>query len=139
MTKTTFLECNSIVFLNHTSVLLIGDESYVSNFYKQRYDSFDPIISAREKCKSLKFVIEDRGLSAEVMLGDSSRDVVDNFEEIEVQSDVFIKVIERTVNLESIYIGFLGKFYRYPIDEYNHDVVHLLNEFGYKYMNSLKV
>ena len=61
------------------------------------------------------------------------KDVVDKF--IICESLYDHRSRPKKINFESLYIGFIGKFYRYPKDEYNHDIIHLLNSFGYKYLN----
>ena len=107
-----------------------------SDFYHTRLDMMDPVIEDRNRLKKLTIRLQDIELEASILLGEDHNKVVDNKLIIELNSDIFQRVIDKQINFESLYIGFIGKFYRYPVEEYNHDIIHLLNSFGYKYLNT---
>ena len=106
-----------------------------AEFYHARLDMLDPIIEETSKLKKLTIRLQDIALESSVLLGGDHNKGIDNHLIIELNSSIFQSVIEKQINFESVYIGFIGKFYRYPVDQYNHDIIHLLNSFGYKYLN----
>ena len=45
-------------------------------------------------------------------------------------------LIDKKIVFDNLYTGYEAQVFRYPIDQYNRDIIIYLNMFGYKYKNS---
>ena len=53
-----------------------------------------------------------------------------------IPSNLFNAVYDKKIVFENLYTGYEAEVYRYPIENYNRDIVIFFQMFGYKYKNS---
>ena len=53
-----------------------------------------------------------------------------------ISSNIFNALFEKKIVFDNLYTGYEAKVMRFPLEEYNRNIVMYLVMFGYKYKNS---
>lgn len=77
--------------------------------------------------------IEDLNLSRAVRFGEGLVNDKHYTKRVTVRSSIIRAVIDRKLSFDALYTGRLGRFQRRPKDQYNYDIILLLDEFTYAY------
>ena len=53
-----------------------------------------------------------------------------------IPSNLFNALYDKEIIFEIIYTGYQAEVMRFPVDEFNRDIVRYINMFGYKFKNT---
>ena len=118
-------------------------ETYFKSFctfvydYLNRFPNFYPTIKNKKIC----FEIVSNLKSETRTLNIENKKILDNDDcnkKYIIPVNLFNALYEKKIVFENLYTGYEAEVMRFPLDEYNRDIIIFLDMFGYKYKNSKK-
>lgn len=114
---------------------LIKFNDFVLNYLK-RFPNFYPTILNKKLC--FEVIDKNKNFSVSFLIGEGS--FLDSNENVNkkfvIPSNLFKALIDKKIVFDNLYTGYEAQVFRYPIEQYNRDIIMYLNMFGYKYKNS---
>ena len=103
--------------------------------YSDKFPTFFPSIKKKKIC----FEIFSNSLSERRSLNIESQKILNSEncnKKFIIPANLFNALYEKKIVFENLYTGYEGEVMRFPLEEYNNDIVIYLCMFGYKFKNS---
>ena len=103
--------------------------------YLDKFPTFFPSIKKKKIC----FEIFSNSLSERRSLNIESQKILNSEncnKKFIIPANLFNALYEKKIVFENLYTGYEGEVMRFPLEEYNNDIVIYLCMFGYKFKNS---
>ena len=119
-------------------------ETYLKSFctfvydYLNRFPNFYPTIKNKKVC----FEIVSNSKRERRTLNIENEKILDNDDcnkKYIIPVNLFNALYEKKIVFENLYTGYEAEVMRFPLDEYNRDIIMYLDMFGYKYKNSKNI
>ena len=118
-------------------------EDYLRKFndfvlnYLKRFPNYYPSIISKKICFE---VINPKTNEVKMRTLDLESNQISNDDQCKkkfiIPSNIFNALFEKKIVFENLYTGYEAEVMRFPLEEYNRDLVMYLDMFGYKYKNS---
>ena len=118
-------------------------ENYLTEFckfvydYLNRFPSFYPSIKNKKIC----FEVFSNSNKEQKTLNIENQKILNNDDcnkKFIIPTNLFNAMYEKKIVFENLYTGYESEVMRFPLDEYNRDIIMYLDMFGYKYKNAQK-
>jgi hypothetical protein len=118
-------------------------ENYLTEFckfvydYLNRFPSFYPSIKKKKIC----FEVFSNSNKEQKTLNIENQKILNNDDcnkKFIIPTNLFNAMYEKKIVFENLYTGYESEVMRFPLDEYNRDIIMYLDMFGYKYKNAQK-
>ena len=109
---------------------------FVKNYLK-RFPNFYPTITAKKICFELVNPNNKEKITKTLHIGNG--EILDSDisnKKFIIPSNLFNALYEKKIVFENLYTGYEAEVMRYPLEEYNRDVIMYIDMYGYKYKNS---
>jgi len=128
---------------NNEEINVKNIENYLTEFckfvydYLNRFPSFYPSIKNKKIC----FEVFSNSNKEQKTLNIENQKILNNDDcnkKFIIPTNLFNAIYEKKIVFENLYTGYESEVMRFPLDEYNRDIIMYLDMFGYKYKNAQK-
>jgi hypothetical protein len=128
---------------NNEEINVKNIENYLTEFckfvydYLNRFPSFYPSIKNKKIC----FEVFSNSNKEQKTLNIENQKILNNDDcnkKFIIPTNLFNAMYEKKIVFENLYTGYESEVMRFPLDEYNRDIIMYLDMFGYKYKNAQK-
>ena len=126
---------------NNEEINVKNLENYLTEFckfiydYLNRFPSFYPSIKNKKIC----FEVFSNSNREQKTLNIENQKILNNDDcnkKYIIPANLFNAMYEKKIVFENLYTGYEAEVMRFPLDEYNRDIITYLDMFGYKYKNA---